>query len=251
MAHQELKACQKCGYLSPPDSRFCAHCGEPLDAGSPEPEAPGVAWDQRRELGLLAAAYETARDLLTSPTDFFGRMRSAEKHSAALLYCALFGLLGGLLSSIWMLLMASESLDMLLRQSLGRMLDSGQLASVRQLVIVLSVLLAPLMTIVNVYLWSAVIHMVLNMFGYRQHRFTDTLYIVAFSQTALLAHAIPILGNLLVVVGSILFIALGLHQHYRVSGTRAAIAVLAAPFLMMIISIMVGLMLAALAAGVR
>src|SRR5260370_11339809 len=60
-----------------------------------------MRWGRRDELGFVTALVETAKEVLTGPSDFFRRMPVAGGIGSPLLYAVVIGYLGLLLSAVY------------------------------------------------------------------------------------------------------------------------------------------------------
>jgi len=88
------------------------------------------------------------------------------------------------------------------------------------------VFLAPIITIVAVFVEAAILHLMLMLVGGANRGFEATARVCAYAQASQLAQAIPFCGALIALVWSLILLILGLSTAHQISRGKAAVAVI-------------------------
>jgi len=232
--------CPKCNKTAKPDDFYCSSCGFPLENVSENQSRAGVPWDERRNMGTAAAAYETGKAVLNSPSNFFENFKSGNKHWESILYCILFSILGALFYGIIILLYDSGQIQALIVKTLDNKVSREWVNSMYKWMLVANIVLAPIINIIVMYLWSGSMYLLLRFSDPGKANFFTTLQITSYAQTSQLAHAIPVFGGLLVYAGFIGFTVLGIKRRYNLTGFKAIIlGLVSILFMLLIISLII------------
>ena len=194
--------------------------------GDNETGRPGNAWERRGELGFLEGLAGALRGFVTAPGATFAETRTAGDLGSPLLFAVLVAVVTGLVGQIWAMLVGSSMLTMLpaeLQEGLGAlMLASGG-------GFLVGLVIAPIMTLVWIFIWGAIVHVLLVLVGgldSSEAGFEGTLRVVAYSSIGNLAKLVPVLGGLISVVWMIFLMIIGLNRIHGTSEGRAVAAVL-------------------------
>lgn len=180
----------------------------------------GTPWDRRGELGLATALIDTTKQALSNPAGLYRAMALKGGLPGPLLYgmtlgaCAVFvstfyGLILGLIvggprgfmSSLWF---APMSLGTALR-----------------------LVLAPVLVAIALFIWSAIVHLVLVLFGKAREEFEATFRVACYAQAAAVLAAVPFCGlPLLWLLGATALMAVGIAETHQISPGTTALAVL-------------------------
>lgn len=185
----------------------------------------GLPWEHRDELGFVNAFVQTVGVVLTRPAEAFTIMRIEGGLGDPLL----FGVIGGSIGAIvWILLSAMlHSLgwvNMLPRQS---SLQNYVGASVGGAVLVLRVILTPILIVIGLFIWAALVHICLMLLGGANKTFETTFRALSFAYgaTALFA-IIPCCGGLIALIWGLIADCIGISRSHETDTGRAVMAVI-------------------------
>ncbi len=187
----------------------------------PEPEErPGVAWDHLEKLGLRRALRLTLLGALFSPVEFFRNMYLRGGYGRPLGFAVIVGSFGLMVQVMWVFLLTKPEV----LAQLGPML--GVTAGRFNLVILLTLLMAPLLVVLWVYLTAALMHIVLALLRGNHFGFETTFRVAAYSFSALVLLAVPVFGTLVSFFWSVAVRVVGLIRAQETSPGVAVAAVL-------------------------
>lgn len=187
----------------------------------PEPkERPGVAWDHLEKLGLGRALRLTVLGALFTPVEFFQNMYLRGGHRRPLAFAMIVGSFGLAAMVIWMALLTKPQLTTLLKVLFGVS------ASRFNLVIVLTLLLTPLLILINVYITAALMHLVLALLRRNRFGFEATFRVAAYSFATFVILAVPVFGTPVTFFWSVTIRVIGLMRAQEATAGLAAGAVL-------------------------
>ncbi len=194
----------------------------------PAPRAPqGTPWERRDELGAVPALFETTKQVLLTPSEFFGAMPISGGIGAPLAYGVIVGYLGALVQGVYQAVlnigMGSAFAELGDRSPLSRLAPMlhGGLGLALQLVI------APVLIVVGLFIAAGIYHLVLMLLGQARQSFEATLRVVCYGQAASIVMILPLCGGLVAALWRVVISILGLAQAHRIGHGSAAIAVLA------------------------
>lgn len=217
--------------LPDPPERFCPSCGGDLQAVPPPAGGPaaGVPWENRDQIGFMTALVETTRAVLVSPGELFRGMPVGGGIGGALGYGMIVGYLGIIVTAVYQLML----------RSLGAGFGSfggfegrgGPLEHLAPLLVggagfVVQLVLGPLLLLVGIFVATAIIHVLLMIFGDAQRGFEATLKVVCYSEATAILQIIPICGGLFGGLYWIVVAIIGLSEAHGTSKGTAAAAVL-------------------------
>src|SRR5712691_4707652 len=202
--------------------------GLPPPPGWPAPSG-GIPWDRREELGFVTALVETTKEVLTGPSDFFRRMPVAGGIGSPLLYAVVIGYLGLLLSAVY------SAVFLLVRgaagvAALGPLSDRPELAAFVAALqgwggIIGQVVFGPIGIVIGVFIWTAIIHLMLLLLDGAGQGFEATFRVLAFSHAASVLAILPFCGQPIAGLWSLVLWIIGLAQAQRIPAWKAAAAV--------------------------
>ncbi|HEV8336652.1 MAG TPA: YIP1 family protein [Candidatus Polarisedimenticolia bacterium] len=213
----------------------CPSCGGSLTAGAaggggpvpPSAPAPGgIPWENRASLGFFPALLQNIRSCLFEPDSFFGRMPKRANLGSALGYVALLGWVGVVAGSLWDLALRERALDF--ARSMGFDLPQQTLSPAFQVVgQIMKIVLAPLLVLIVVFLWSGILHVCLWVFGGAREGFEATVRVVSYAWgSAAPFYLVPICGGFVALVWSLVGQIIGLAKAHEIPPGKAAVAVL-------------------------
>lgn len=201
----------------------------PIDAPPVPPRpAPGLPWEEPS--AGLGSIVPTALRFIASPIDAFAKMSLTVDLVRPIAYFVAFVLVSVPIGQLWRYVFwtqATSGLDLIppdvmaqapwLRVLLGRPTI---------LVVVGLMIIAPLINLITLFIWSGIVHVFLMMVGGAPNGFATTLRVTCYSQTAGIAVIVPVAGGLVQPVWFLILQIIGLSQAHRVSGGKAAFAVI-------------------------
>jgi hypothetical protein len=197
----------------------------PITPGEPPPPVPPVPpataplpWEQPG-YPFLEALYETAKLFVTVPTEAFRRMSVAVDLGRPLLYAVLLGWIGIIAGQLYSIALRGVTANLLPFQSAeGFAMGTG--ASIVVMIV------APVLVLLGVFIWAAIVHLFLMMVGGANAGFGATVRVMCYGTTAQLAQIVPLCGGIIGTVWAIVLEIIGLAKAHRTSQGKAALAVL-------------------------
>jgi hypothetical protein len=201
----------------------------PIDTAPspPRPEA-GLPWEETN--AGLGSIFPTVMRFIASPIEAFTRMSLTVDLVRPIAYFVAFVLLSVPIGQLWRYLLwtrATSGLDLIpadvmaqapwLQVLLGRPTI---------LVVVCLMIIAPLLNLMTLFIWSGIVHLFLLMVGGAPNGFATTLRVTCYAQTAGIAVVIPIAGGLIQPIWFLILQIIGLSQAHRVGGGKAVFAVI-------------------------
>jgi len=212
---------------------------------APPPELPGGQgnpWERRASLGVLQGLIEALKLFVTSPTEAFSQTIKSGDYGGPLLFAIAVGWVGILVGQIWDMMVGASVLSMLpseLRSEVPFVLiGSGGL--------LMSLIFAPVMIIIGIFLWSAILHLCLVIVGGLDQSnagFEGSFRVVSYGMVAQLANLVPFVGDLLVGTWSIILAIIGVQQIHKTAQGKAITAVLI-PVVLCCVCVAMGLFMA-------
>jgi hypothetical protein len=201
--------------------------GPPPGGGEPELPSP---FAERAQRGFFAAFFETWKLVATQPQQFFRRVRIDQTWTAIL-----FGLIastaGNAVTALYNYLSGQQALVAM--QELMEKMPAEQARFMRMYMELMSgsmtlaqVVLAPILTLVFMYVGAAILHLLLMLFRGAKRPFDATLTVVAYANGLNLLLAVPGCGGILAGVWGLVVLIIGLGEAQRCGQGRAAAAVL-------------------------
>jgi hypothetical protein len=201
---------------------------EPPQPPTPPP-VPPLPWE--RPGAGIGDLVSTTTMLLGRPGEAFSRLRATSGVGRSLVYGLVVYVLFNAVGQLWGLALSSAL------QGLMESFGGGVFAEMQKtglspgLQFLLSLLLAPVVFVVGVFVASGVVHLLLLLFGGAPGGFETTLRVNAYSAAPSVVLVFPFLGWLISTIWWVVLLILGLATAHRVPGGRAAAAVLV-PFLL-------------------
>ena len=217
-----MALCPRCQQPLPdPPERFCPHCGAELS-----PVVGSTPWEQRDRIGLVSALVETTQQVLRRPTEFFRAMPVTGGIGGPLLYGVIVGYAGlaaaAIYGAIFQAVAGPRLFDMPHRGELEKFLPylQGGVGLVFQIV------LGPLLIAAGLFISSAILHLLLMLFGGAPRGFEATLRVRCYAEAASLFRLVPFCGTPIFVIYSLVLTIIGLSEAHGIGRGRAAAAVL-------------------------
>jgi hypothetical protein len=178
----------------------------------------GLPWEHRQERGFFNAFIETLTMVLTRPAEAFSVMKREGGLGEPLIYALIGGCLGGIVSALFSLGFQSIGLFTDKNNSLAAMTGMGIGFG--------TIILVPLVIVIFLFIWSALAHLCLMIFGGANQSFETTFRVFAFTQgSAGPLQIIPLCGGLISGVWAIVCNCIGLARAHETDTGRAVLAV--------------------------
>lgn len=247
----DYQNCPNCGQPAGPDDRFCSNCGQPLEPAPPPPPPaspvvnppdtpipsgePGltgrpryVAWEDRGKLGFFKSLWETWRESVFYPDRFFSRLPFTGGIGGPLLYALIVGwasyavnrLIQWLFSGMMMGYMSSFFENQEIFEGLGLL---GGLSLIH---VFLSILFAPIIIVIVLFVESGIYHLLLMIFGWAKRDFEATLRAVAYSSGPFVFMIVPMCGSFLSFIWALVLTIIGIKHMHETTGGKASLVVL-------------------------
>ena len=212
----------------------------------PRPE-PGLPWEEPS--AGLGSIVPTAMRFVTSPIEAYTQMSLTVDLVRPIAYFVGWALFGALVSQIWSFLLFDSMMGVV------RALAGSQFEKIAPfmhrpgaLQLVFALVIAPLFALIVLFVWSALVHLMLTLLGGANRGFTATLRVMCYAETSHVAVVIPGLGGLIGFVWRLILEIIGLSQAHKTEGWKAALAVLL-PLLLCCVCIAAGIMAFGAAVG--
>jgi hypothetical protein len=181
-----------------------------------------LPWEQ---LGYpaLEGLYETAKLIITAPSQAFARMSLTGTLGKPLVYAIVFG---------WVGIIANQIYSIALRGAMMGFLSALPGYNPRLmfgLPVFMSVglmVVAPLFVLIGVFVWSAILHLFLMLVGGARTDFASTVRVVCYTGTVQVLQVVPFCGGIFAGIWALVLYIIGLAIVHRTTQGKAALAVL-------------------------
>jgi hypothetical protein len=211
----------------------------PPNDPAPAASAPGLLWEEPS--AGLGAIVPTAMKFISSPMEAYSLMSLSVDLVRPLAYFVAWALIGACISQIWSFLLFDSILGVV------RTLAGSQFEKFAPLIhrpgslqLVFGLVITPLVALIVLFVWSALVHIVLSLLGGANRGFTATLRVMCYAQTTQLAVLLPGVGGLIAVVWRLILEAAGLSLAHKTEGWKAALAIVL-PLLMCCVCAVAGI----------
>lgn len=190
----------------------------------PPPAAPvppaAIPWEDPARASTFERFAETVKMLATRPTQAFAGMPTTGGIGPPLIYAIVVGWIGIAIAVIWNMLFQGMWIPFM---DLGD--EAAVFAGFTAAWAVGMILLAPIFVIIGVFIYAAILHLMLLIVGGANNGFEATVRVVCYAQTAQLAQIIPFCGGLISAVWAIILYVTGLATGHRTTLGKAILAV--------------------------
>ncbi len=194
--------------------------GQPPETPPPPAEPrPVLPWE-RPGAPFFESLVETAKRFLSRPVEAYESMPVTPQLARPIAWIVIFGWIGIIASQIWSILLRTTVMS-LLPQREGM---SGFVAPIA--VSVVFMVLAPILVLIGLFVWSAIVHLFLLMLGGAGSGFTATVRVICYAHTTDVLQVVPFCGGLIAGVWGIVLSVLGLAVAHRTTRGKALLAVL-------------------------
>jgi len=175
-----------------------------------------VPWETDLSERPAEAAWETWRRSLFEPVRFFRGADPRGPLGFAIGYAVVFALIGATFTLGWRLVAAAAGMQW------GA--SGGPLGPVAGAM--LEFFLTPFVTVLGLFLWAGLVHLVLMILQGSGGGFRATLRAHAYSAGPAVFNVVPFLGTLVAAIWSVVIAVIGLREMHRIETWRAVMAIL-------------------------
>jgi hypothetical protein len=189
----------------------------------PSPPLPyqGLPWEAPN--AGLGSLFPTAGQFITSPVRAYTKMSLTADLVRPIAYFVAFVLLGAVVSQFWSVLFWDQIMGFVKAFVPPQFQSFIQRPSL--VTITFGVVIAPLISLIVLFIWSGILHLILALLGGAAGGFATTLRAVCYSRTADVGSVVPLLGGLVTFVWTRVLEIIGLSQAHRTERWKAALAV--------------------------
>ena len=185
---------------------------------SAEPLHSGVPWENRSEIGLWQAIYQTFRMVLFSPETLFRSMKNKTGIWEPLAFGLLFGSVGSMFGFFWQFLFLSGEIVNFAQSIFGQFTVC--------LLFLVMLIIVPFIIIITMFIVSGILHLLLLIVGGGTNGFESTFRVVAYTQVAQIWGLIPVFGSFVGGIWQLVIQIIGLKEVHKTSYPRVIIAFL-------------------------
>ncbi len=220
----------------------------PMDtAPPPAPPFAGLPWEEP-SAGLGSIVPTTMR-FIASPIDAFTKMSLTVDLVRPIAYCVTWALLGACISQIWSFLLFDTIVEFvrgLAGANFEKLAPFIQKPGALQLI--LGLVITPLIALIVLLVWTALVHLALTLLGGANRGFAATLRVMCYAQTTQVAVVLPGVGGFIAFIWRLILEVIGLAQAHKTESWKAVLAVIL-PLLLCCVCIVAGVVAFGAAVG--
>jgi hypothetical protein len=209
-------------------------------ASSPPPPPPGgsspagnpIPWEDRQRLGFVKALLDNAKLFITAPQEAYRRTRESGDYGSPILWVVILALVVGLLRWAVSLVFTAPMLPFMPAGGMEGGEAAGAAAAMALVAgggFVGAVIIGPIMAVVGLFIWAAIVHlclMMLSALGSSRAGFEGSVRALAYTQIASIVQIVPFVGPLIALVWTIYLATVGISTLHRTTQGKAVAAVL-------------------------
>lgn len=216
-----------------PGQQFCPSCGHPLGEPQNESASTGshsesfepVPFENRDKYDLINGFYQTFRESLFNPTNFFRQMPPKGDGFMPILYAIIWVVGITIINYFITSLFGLQNQGMeILRNIMGSRYPIDESFLHRSMVS--QILMLPFIQIIYLIILAGIIHLFALMFQAGSNGFIGTLRVVGYTQGVNIFSLIPIVGGLITFVYEVVLLIIGIREVHRTTTGKAAASVL-------------------------
>jgi len=175
-------------------------------------------WERRDGLGFWQASWQTFKLVLFSPGKMFGSLTYQGGMRDPLAFGLLAGSVGSMFGFFWQLML----------MSLGAMAFSAPLLGHLGMwsVLVVMVIFVPIVVFIGIFLYSAILHLLLLIVRGGGNGFEATFRVVCYAQAVQVLGVVPLLGGWSAGIWQLIVQIIGLKEIHETSYLRVIVAFL-------------------------
>lgn len=185
----------------------------------PQMQGDPLPWEQPG-YPALEGLFETAKLVITEPSNAFRRMPITGDLTRPLIYAVIFG---------WIGIIAGQIYNLALRGTMMRLLPGAAGAGQFSLPWMFNVgvmIVAPVLVLLGVLIGAAIFHLFLLLVGAANSGFGATVRVVCYTGTVQIFQIVPFCGGLIGTIWGIVLYIIGFAAAHRTTTGKAAVAVL-------------------------
>lgn len=233
-----MVTCPQCGFEQP-ETDECIKCGIIISKYVQYQEMARSVEGQVREIsrdeyppwesgeGFIRAFFQTVKESLFSPTQFFKKISFGEGYWSPLIYGLITGIIGNGCAIFWFWLLIAQVIP------LDRLPFQYSL-SILQMIIPL-----PFQQAFAIFIGSAILHLCLMIVGGNYHGYKTTFRAVSYSYSAYLFGIIPFIGLVIGGIYTFILTIIGVREGHGISTGKAVLAVLLPALVIFVLIIVV------------
>ncbi len=188
----------------------------------PPPPAQALPWEQPA-YPALEGLYETAKLIITAPSQAFARMSLTGSLGRPLLYAVIFGWIGIIAGQAYSIAFRGFFMNMF---SAFPGVNRGMMFGMPVAFNVAIMIVAPIFVLLGIFIWSAIVHLFLLLVGGAQTGFASTVRVMCYAGTVQIVQVIPLCGGTIGAIWALVLEIIGLAIAHRTSQGKSALAVL-------------------------
>ena len=220
-----LVTCPQCGFEQP-ETDECIKCGIIISKYVQYQEMARSIEGKVREIstqeyptwesgeGFLKAFFQTTREVLFSPTQFFKKISFGEGYWSPLIYGLITGIIGNGCAIFWFWLFIAQLIPL------------DRLPFQYSLSILPVIIPLPFQQALAIFIGSAILHLCLMIVRGNHHGYKTTFRAVSYSYSAYLFGIIPFIGLFVGYIYTLILTIIGVREGHGISTGKAALAVL-------------------------
>ena len=186
-------------------------------------------WEDRRNTGLVEGIFSTVRTVLFSPALLFKTLTFKGGIREPLAFGLLTGAAGNMFSIFWPVLLFSGGFGSLpFGQILPADLNTG-------LLFLITLFTVPIWVIFTMFIYAAILHLMLLIVRGGGNRFEATFRVVAYSQGAQIWCLIPVVGSWIAGIWQFVVQVIGLREMHETTYLKVIIAFLIPIFILIVL----------------
>jgi hypothetical protein len=189
-----------------------------------EAERIGPAWEQRAQLGLVKAGWETIKGVLTNPNETFATMKREGGAGSPVLYIVLWGSIGGIVGVAYQFLLHLLTPSVAAEPAQAAILEGLGVTGPMMLGYLIGM---PIFMLLSAYIGSGILHLSLMICGGAKQAFETTLRTYCYAQgSAAMLQIVPGCGALVSGIWALVATCIGMSRTHEITTGRAVCAVL-------------------------
>ena len=180
--------------------------------GGPPPSQPPtratLPWETPG-FPALEGLYETAKLVITNPIEAFSRIPLVLDLGKPLLYAVIFGWIGIIASQVYNIALGGAM------EGLATGLGAREQVFFSTGYSVAAMILAPVLVLVFIFIWSIVLHLFLMLVGLASNGLTATIRTVCYVSTVQITQVLPFCGGIIGGIWALVLYIVGLAQAHR------------------------------------
>jgi hypothetical protein len=197
---------------------------QPPGPPAPPPPSSGIPWEQRDHLGFAEGLFQTLRQSLFQPTQFFSQLPPDGPTpppplgavGSPILYAILVGVPSLVIGIFWQFV--ASSIGILEGESADAVFGLGAA--------VFFACLTPILIPLGLLIMSAIFHLFLILFSGANASFLATFRVVSYASSPEVFQIVPLCGGLVSAVWGLVLAIIGLREVHKTTTGKAAAAVL-------------------------